>query len=264
MSNLFDEVGDFGDSIVGDIKAFVGISGADAAKEAAERQTAFGQEQLGHARDARQRLLETLAPFVGVGSSMTESPLFGDQAVSHIAQDPAFQAALQQQQQQLLASQAARGRLGTAETAGGLSSLSGQIASDFLSRQRGDTLGGIQLGQASAAQQASSGLGSGRQLADILTNIGNVQAAGSMGQAQAGAQGAQNVIGLATTLGSIFASERRLKRNIKLTGIRPDGVSIYQYQYIGSDKIYIGAMVDENPHAVVDCGDYKAINYARL
>jgi len=260
VEDFEDKLGGVGD----DIEAFTGQAGADAAIEAAERQAALGREGLALTRETQARLEETLAPFVGVGTGLLDSGVFGPDAVAAISQDPAFQAALEQQQVQLLAQQAARGRLGTDETAGVLSGLTAQLGSDFLSRQRGDVLGGLQLGQASAAQQAAAGLTSGNRASDILTNIGNVTAAGGIGVQQAQAQGAQNVIGLATTLGSLLASERRFKEDIKLTGIRPDGVKIYTYRYAGGEKRYTGAMVDENPHAVVDCGTYKAIDYRKL
>lgn len=268
-----DEVtlGDKGRNIEDDIKAFLGISGADAALRAAVRQAALGREALGVTDAAQARLEETLAPFVGVGTGLLGSGVFGPNAVAQMQQDPAFQAALERQQVQALASQAARGRLGTAETGGLLTSLSSQLGSDFLRRQRSDILGGLQLGQASAAQQASSGLGTGQQASDILTQIGNVTAAGGIGAANAYSQGASNVAGLAGGLlgifggsGAIAASERKNKRNIRLTGIRPNGVRMYRYQYKWSDKWYTGAMVDENPHAVVDCGTYKALDYSRL
>lgn len=264
MSNFISEFEDKFGGIEGDIKAFTGVAGADAAIEAAARQAALGREGLQLTSETQRRLEETLAPFVGVGTGLLGSDVFGPNAVQNIAQDPAFQAALERQQTQLLAQQAARGRLGTSETAGALSGLTSQLGSDFLSRQRGDILGGLQLGQASAAQQAASGLTSGERASDILTQIGNVTAAGGIGAQQARAQGANNVTGLATGLLSIFASERNLKTDIKLTGIRPDGVKIYTYRYKGGDKWYSGAMVDENPHAVVDCGTYKAIDYRKL
>ncbi len=261
-----DEVtfGDKGDNILGDIKAFFGLSGADAALRAAVRQAALGREALDVTDAAQARLEQTLSPFLGVGTGLLDSNLFGAGAVDQIAQDPALQAVLEQEQTRLLAQRANQGKLGTAETAGLLSNLTSNLGSDFLSRQRGDLLSGIQLGQASAAQQASAGLGTGQQASDILSQIGDVQAAGAIGAANAQSQATQNAAGLATGILGIFASERENKRNIKLTGMRPNGVKIYQYQYKWSDKWYTGAMVDENPHAVVDCGTYKAIDYARL
>ncbi|MFW0776249.1 MAG: hypothetical protein ACN2B6_00830, partial [Rickettsiales bacterium] len=243
--------GDKGSNLEDDIKAFFGISGADAALEAAVRQAALGREALGVTDAAQARLEETLAPFLGVGSGLLGTGVFGPDSASSLQGDPAFRAALERQQAQILAQQAAAGRLGTDETRGLLTSLSSQLGSDFLGRQRRDVLGGLQLGQSSAAQQAAAGLGTGQQASDILTQIGNVTGAGAIGAQQAQAQGFQNAAGLATGLLGVFASERHNKRNIRLTGIRSDGVKMYRYQYKWSDKWYTGAMVDENPHAVV-------------
>jgi hypothetical protein len=264
MSDLEAGFADFlGQPTFGEVtEGFSGEAGARAALQASAIQAGLGRESLDVTRQAQQRLEETLAPFVGVGS--TDTSLFGPDAVGQISNDPAFQAALERQQTQFLAQQAAGGRLATGETAGGLSNLTSQLGADFLSRQRGDQLSSLQLGQSSAAQQASAGLQSGARSSDILTQIGNAMAAGGIGAGQARTQGAQNTAGMAVALASLFASERRFKRNIKLTGIRPDGVKIYTYQYEWSDKIYTGAMVDENPHAVIDCGSYLALDYSRL
>jgi hypothetical protein len=75
---------------------------------------------------------------------------------------------------------------------------------DLLGRERGDLLNAIGIGQASAAQQAAGLMDVTGQRQDLLSQIGNVQAAGGIGQAQAFGQGAQNIAGIGTALAQQF------------------------------------------------------------
>ena len=75
-------------------------------------------------------------------------------------------------------------------------------------------------------------------------------------------------IGSAAVTGGFKASDRRLKTNIKLLGIRPDGLGVYSYDYIwgGSD---IGVMADEvaifKPEALgPTIGGFATVNYGAL
>lgn len=108
-----------------------------------------------------------------------------------------------------------------------------------------------------------------------------VGAAPVFGAAQAQAQydmntynqkmGQQNaLIGAGTTLGGagLFAmSDRRLKRNIKLVGLHPLGIGIYEYEIFGRREL--GVMADEvakvRPSAVATGPDgFMRVNYAAL
>lgn len=257
-------IGFIGDSI----DAFTGQAGAEASLEGARQQALLGREGLASIRERQQRLEQTLAPFVGEGRSRISQAeqLFGPGAAQQITQDPAFQAAADRLKLQALTSQAARGRLPTQETAeqiqGGLT----RLGSDFLTRQRGDLLRQIQLGQASAAQQGASSLGTSQRAGDILSQIGAVTGAGGIGAAQSLAQGQSNVAGLAGTVAGFF-SDRRLKRNISLVGSWK-GYNKYKYQYKDHDTWYYGVMSDEvrdkNPEAITVIGGYDCVDYGAL
>ena len=85
-------------------------------------------------------------------------------------------------------------------------------------------------------------------------------------QATAGAT-AQLMGGIGQTLG--VGSDRRLKKNIKLIGYSPSGLSIYIFEYI--DKmfgkgIYKGVMSDEIPqYAVIKHEDgYDRVDYSKI
>jgi hypothetical protein len=266
LDDLFGSIGLPGPGQIA--QGFTGQLGAEAALEGARSQTALGREALGLNEETLQRLEQTLAPFVQAGLSVQDqaSQLFGPQAGQAISQDPVFKQALERQQRQLINQQAARGRLGASETPLLLQSQGAQLGQDFLSRQRGDLLSALGLGQASAAQQASGGLQTGRRGSDLLTQIGNAQAAGGIGAAQSLGQGSSNVAGLAGSLFSLF-SDRRLKRNTSKHGTFK-GYNTYKYQYLNNDTWFIGVMSDEvkekNPDAVDQIGGYDVVNYGAL
>lgn len=67
---------------------------------------------------------------------------------------------------------------------------------------------------------------------------------------------------------ALAASERKLKKNIKLIGKSKSGLNIYLFEYINKafgDGVYQGIMVDEAPnYAIVDMGDYKGVDYSKI
>ena len=147
---------------------FTGQAGAEAALEGAKSQARVGREGLQINAETLQRLEQTLAPFLqaGLGVQDQASQLFGPGGAQSITQDPSFQAGANRTFQNTLARQAARGRTGAGETPLALQSGLTGFGSDFLSRQRGDLLSALGIGQASAAQQAASGLQSGQRSAN--------------------------------------------------------------------------------------------------
>lgn len=76
--------------------------------------------------------------------------------------------------------------------------------------------------------------------------------------------------GLASLGGAaIMASDRRLKKNIQLLGIRQDGLGVYSYEYLWADKPSIGVMADEvalmRPEALgPSIAGYATVNYGAL
>jgi len=266
MSFLDDAGLPLGDVVGG----FSGQAGAEASLEGAQRQTRLGREGLQLNAETLRRLEETLAPFVGAGQDQIgrASELFGPGAFQSISQDPSFQAGANRTLQSTLARQAAGGRTGAGETPLAIQTGVSNFGQDFLSRQRGDLLNALGIGQASAAQQAAGGLQSGQRASDLLTQIGNAQAAGGIGAAQSFGQGAQNTTGLLSTIGSFFSSDKRLKKNITKHGTWR-GYNTYKYQYKNATDWYIGVMSDEvktvNPGAVTqDANGFDVVNYGAL
>ena len=69
-------------------------------------------------------------------------------------------------------------------------------------------------------------------------------------------------------MGGLF-SDIRLKEKIQKTGISPSGIPIYEFNYIGSNNRYSGAMAQDlleiNPEAVMmDTSGYYKVNYNNI
>ena len=251
------------------ISGFTGQTGAEAALEGAALQAALGERGISVGEEVQLRLEETLSPFVGFGTDLLGrgSSLFGAGAGESITSDPVFTALADEAQRRIINRQAASGRLETGETPELLQDALLRTGADLLSRERSDILNAIGLGQSSAAQTGFAGAESARGTQDLLTQIGNVQAAGGIGAAQSLGQGSQNIAGLVGTVASLF-SDRRLKRNISKHGKYKD-YNTYKYQYAWSDDWYIGVMSDEvkqiNPDAVITHeSGYDMVNYGAL
>jgi hypothetical protein len=76
------------------------------------------------------------------------------------------------------------------------------------------------------------------------------------------------LLGLGGQLGtaSIFASDRRLKRDITWTG-SVEGVNEYEFAYVGLPGRYRGVLADEVEHipgAVHQIDDYRHVDYSRV
>ena len=120
---------------------------------------------------------------------------------------------------------------------------------------------------------------------NLLTGIGNAQAAGMIGAANVqnplisslmGA-GAGAGLGAAGMLGEVGAgggallgllSDQRMKEDIKRVGYTDDGLPIYTYKYKGRDGVHMGVMAQEleklNPDAVHEHKGFKYVNYGAI
>ena len=80
-----------------------------------------------------------------------------------------------------------------------------------------------------------------------------------------------SIAGAGAELGSaaIAASDRKLKKDIKLIGESRSGLNIYEFKYIDSNRfgegVYQGVMSDEVPNsAVVNSGGYDSVDYSKI
>ena len=191
-------------------------AGEEAAKDAAAAQTRAGREAISSQEAAQARLEEGLQPFVGAGegvlgqlvSSVTGGqPSPGEQA-SAITGNPFFQALAQDQEQRLLSSQAARGKLGSGETGNLLTRNLLTLGNQFQRQGEQDRLNQInnlfglaQIGQSSAAQTGTSGINTAQNVGNLITQIGNSQAAGKIGAQIPQQRATEQIFGLLGSLG---------------------------------------------------------------
>lgn len=218
MTNFVDDIGlDVGlglpglrsvtDPLEDAFKTISGQSAEDAAREAARRQEAAANRAIDVQEAAQLRLEETLAPFVSaLGTDLLPqvSSLFGASAGESILNDPVLQSLQGDAERRILQNQAVQGRLSTQETSNALQDAFLRSGLGLLSQQRGDLLGALGMGQASAAQTGVSGAQTGANVGNLLTQIGNAQAAGLIGGQQARSQGLNNLIGLGSMAFNAF------------------------------------------------------------
>lgn len=185
-------------------EALADISGqtaADAQRTAAELQEKFGREALAESEAAQLALEETLAPFVGfgVGQIPRLQALFGGNTAESIAASKPIMDLTKFARDRIASNPALQGI-----DPGIIDRAALTTGANLLSRERSDLEQAIRLGQASAAQRAAGQTETGRFGADLLTQIGNLRAAGGIGAAQSMGQGAQNIVGIGTTLAEAF------------------------------------------------------------
>lgn len=210
------------------------------------------------------------------------------EAISSIEQGAGFQAQVRQGEQALLQRASATGGLRGGNIQAALAQFRPQMLQNEIERQYG-RLGGLtalgqtteqniaQLGQASAAGTATAGLRTGADIANLLAQQGAAIAGGELAQGQAFA----NVLNLpAQFLGMQYGmkagtpgfsgifSDRRLKRNITKIGTRPDGLGVYEFEYIWGGGRHIGMMAQEvkmvYPDAVGEINGYLTVDYSKV
>jgi len=166
-------------------KGLLGIS--DAPSEAAGIQAAAGTEAIQFQRQALEQARADVAPFreAGAGALPGLTGLIQDpeQQRAFITENPFFKTLADDAQRRLFQNQAARGKVGSGETAKALQNSLLLLGSDLLSQNIGQRMNLATLGANAAAGQATATQQTGRAISDLTTQIGNVQAAGQIGQA---------------------------------------------------------------------------------
>jgi hypothetical protein len=143
---------------------------------------------------------------------------------------------------------------------------------------------GVGIGQQANTTVANAATGASANASNMLSSIGNAQAAGTMAAGNALAGGLNSISNYAMLYSlknpnSIMntGSDIRMKENIKTIGWLPNGLPVYSYEYKPEFKDdeycghgrYVGVMAHEVeeiiPDAVVTRQDgYKMVNYAKV
>lgn len=237
--------------------------------------------------------LEGLQPYAQAGAPALEQqqallglrgPEAQRAAIAGIEGGAGYQAQVQAGEEALLQRASATGGLRGGNIQGALAQFRPQMLQQEIERQYG-RLGGMadigrvtqqnlaQIGQSSAAGTGSAGLQTGTNVANLLSQQGAALAGGELGEAKAYGQlfnlpaqflGMQ--MGGGKT-GNLF-SDIRLKKNIKKISTRPDGLNVYEFDYIWGGDRQIGLMAQEvqgvYPDAVSESGGYLMVNYSKV
>jgi hypothetical protein len=272
-----------------------GQGAAEAADDAAKVQAKSGREAIEYARETRDLARSDLSPFVNFATGAPNQPLFnrgiGGTIVGgstgpgydpnsplgqlssiltqqgqndYLSNNPLFKMGLDRLDRASNNAYLGRGKVGSANNQIVQNAfLAGQ---PLLQQQTSNLFNAANLGQASAAGQANTAITQGNNIADLTTQIGNANAAGLVGGANARQQGAAN--GLSIFGSALAFSDRRLKRNITRDG-EHGPYPVYTFQYLDDDQWYRGVMSDDvrkiNPAAVsVHESGFDMINYGAL
>lgn len=273
-------VGDFLGDTVG------GITGAKQAGKAAESagatQAAAAERGIEEQRRQFDALIELMAPYVGAGKGALgqQQALIGlqgaeaqQQAVGGFEQSPLFRAITRQGEEAILQQASATGGLRGGNVQAALAQFRPQVLNALIEQQY-NRLGGLSaLGQASAAGQASQGMESASNIANLLANQGAAIAGGQLARGNVARQSFGDVMNIAQTgaqAAGAYAkfSDIRLKKNIKQIGKRPDGLSVYEFDYVWGGKRQVGLMAQEvrgiYPDAVSESGGYLMVDYSKV
>jgi hypothetical protein len=225
-------------------------------------------------------LQELLKPYVQVGPEALQGqraivglggPAEEAAQIARIEQSPLFQAQVRQGEEALLQGASATGGL----RGGNIQAALAQFRPGMLQSQidlQYERLGGLTtLGQKSAAAQAGAGMGLAESLSGLYGDIGASRAGRAMAEQRAQGQFQGGLINLAgqalPAIGKMF-SDIRLKENIKKIGTRPDGLGVYEFDYIWGGDRNIGLMAQEvnevYPHAVGVVDGYLTVNYSQV
>ena len=217
----------------------------DAAERAAERQEAAALTAQELQQQTTEQIRGDLEPFREAGAS-TIPLLQGaiDDPSARVLNNPFFQSMAADQEQRLLASAAARGKVGSGGTSDDLQRnlllLGNQFAQQDITNLQNLTNTG-----ANAAAQTGSFLQQGAtSQGGILGNMANAQAASEIAQANAQAQATDNLL----TLGATIFCDIRLKENVKFSHVE-DGIRLYNWTWTDEALELVGDQDTTGPIA---------------
>lgn len=198
-------------------KAIGSITGANqqakAAAQAGEIQSQAAQAGIAETRRQFDAVMQLMQPFITGGQTAFDAQknLLGlggagaqQQAIDALQNSPQFTSLMQQGENAILQNASATGGLRGGNTQAAL----GQFRPDLLNsliQQQFQNLGGLtQIGQASAAGQATAGLNTGQNVANLLQQQGAARAGGAIGLGSANRNAFGDVLKLGSVIGGFF------------------------------------------------------------
>jgi len=255
------------------------FGGDDAAGDAAAVQARAAREATAEQRRQFDITQQNLQPFLaaGTGALGQEQALLGlagqdaqQQALDSFSLRPDQQFVQQQGEQALLRNQAAIGGLGGGNVRRELTQFGQGVASQALSEQLNRLASLRGGGQTATTNLGQFGAQTASAIGQNIQQAGAAQASGILGAQQAKADQMNNLIGL----GSMFFSDKRLKKNLVKIGELASGLAWYVWEWTEEGKELTGMIGGEGviaqeakelfPDAVKECGGYLKVNYAEI
>lgn len=218
----------------------------------------MAREQFGSTAGMTGQATNALSALLGLGGD-TEAQ---NAAFNNYKDSTGFGFKMQQGQDAITGSAAAKGLLNSGATAKGLT----RFGQDLGASTFNDYLG-----------QLFNLSNQGLQAGSLLANTGQESISHSEGQSTSSSQSTGKTSGGKGGLGSLLgagaslvaASDRRLKKDIVELYERPDGLKVYSYNYINGKGPYKGVMADEvekiMPQALGPVIDgYATVDYAKI
>lgn len=272
--------------IVGGSQLIGGMMQSSAASDAAGAQTAAAEAGIAEQRRQFDLVQQLLKPYVEAGAPALkqqqaliglQGPQAQQEAISALEQGAGFQAQVRAGEEALLQRASATGGLRGGNIQAALAQFRPQMLQREIETQYGRLGGLTSLGQQSAAGVGTAGMQTAGRVAGLYGDVGAAQAGAELAQGQAMAGlfnlpaqflGMQYGAKVGTPgFGGLF-SDRRLKRNIIKIGTRPDGLGVYEFEYIWGGGRQIGLMAQEvlgvYPDAVGEAGGYLTVNYSKV
>jgi len=276
--------------VVGGTQVVGGIMQADAAEDAANIQAGAAGQGISEQRRQFDALQALLKPYTEAGLPALEQqqaflglrgPDAERAAIERIQGGVGFQEAVRQGEEALLQRASATGGLRGGNVQAALAQFRPALLNQAIEQQYSRLGGMTTLGQQSAAGVGAAGMETGTNIANLLGQQGAALAGGELGQAKAYGQvlnmpaqflGMQYGAGRGGSVGTpgfgnLF-SDRRLKKNIKQISTRPDGLNVYEFDYIWGGDRQIGLMAQEvqtiYPGAVSESDGYLMVDYSKV
>lgn len=240
-----------------------------AAKKASKAQVKATQMGIDELRRQFDLTRSDLAPWREAGATALGAGAAMLQPGYDYKTSPGYDFRFNEGQRAVESSGAAKGTLMSGGTLRDLLRVGDGIASQDFNDQFNRQMAIAGGGQQATTAGASLGQNTANGIADLFTQQGNARASGYIGQAQ----GIQQGIGQLAQIAGMFASDRRLKKNIEKVGEFEDGLGIYTWVYRNDPDAttYRGVMADEvkelRPAAYIENFDglgHAGVNYGAL
>jgi len=239
----------FVDFVESGVDQLTGKDAADAIKEGEEAQLLAGNQAIAAQERALAVTRGDLEPFRQFGTGalpILQGAL--DDPSARVLNNPFFTALASDQEQRLLSSAAARGKVGSGGTDDALKRNLLLLGQQFSQQDITNLQNQASTGLNAAARTGQATQATAQQTSNILLQGGNVQAASGIAQANAQSQGFRDILGFGAAIAPVVFSDVRLKENIEFSHAE-NGIRMYNWSWTEDAKKIVGDQGTHGPLA---------------